>query len=325
MTRTAFLAVLVGAIAVAGFLAAAAGGSRARPSSPEQATTTYLPGPQAKYVVSESGMLHVVATGGTGGTNSQEDGFGGYGAVVTADFFVFRGEFLYVNVGSNGAVSTGGLSGSSASGGQGGNIPPDYQGFGGGGGGASVVSKCSLLSSSCTAVFYRRDEPRWIVAAGGGGAGEYDGCNGGNGGGGNPSEGNACAEPVVDPTDCGPWGGGTGISDHSTSAAGGGRCGTLAGPGSGGASDTGQPGADGIGPLGGNGFTADPASGGGGGGGGGYYGAGGGGWTFNWNVYGAGGGGGASFVGRAGRNASVGTDDSASPSVTITLTPGESH
>jgi hypothetical protein len=114
--------------------------------------------------------------------------------------------------------------------------------------------------------------------------------------------------------------GGDGVSDHCRTCAGGGYGATVLAAGAGGQSDTGQPGSGGVGPVGGNGYTATPNDGGGGGGGGGYYGGGGGAFTLNWAVWGAGGGGGSSFVANP-FTVTYGNDTTATPSVTITYTP----
>jgi hypothetical protein len=96
--------------------------------------------------------IHVVATGGRGGTSFS--GPGGFGAVVSADVAVTPGHSLYVEVGGNGAdqSSSGGFNG----GGAGGPSP------GSGGGGASDVRTASASAPDSLLT-------RLIVAGGGGG------------------------------------------------------------------------------------------------------------------------------------------------------------
>ncbi len=123
-------------------------------------------------------LLHVVAVGGKGYSTS-----GGFGAVATADLPVSPGEVLYVEVGGNGGLFTGGFNG----GGQGG-----YSGYGGGGGGASDVRTIPASRSDSLA-------SRLVVAGAGGGqsgsgtpggdAGQPGGGGGAGGGGGTSSAG----------------------------------------------------------------------------------------------------------------------------------------
>ena len=225
--------------------------------------------------------VHVVATGGAGGTAPAGGAPGGRGAVVSANVAVTSGT-LYVEVGGAGAGATGGFNGG------GGEVPGAY---GGGGGGASDVR---TISSSAPKTL----ESRLLVAAGGGGGGSENVCAGGPGGdaekGG--ASGSSCGWPA--PTGGGP---GTAMSGGATGT----NCCYPA--------LNGEPGVLG---QGGTGTTG----GGGGGGkyGGGSGGFGGGSGSIS-EVAGSGGGGGGSNLVPAGGTAVL-DENGAAPSVVITYT-----
>jgi fibronectin-binding autotransporter adhesin len=237
--------------------------------------------------------IHVVAIGGRGADGSDNSGFprppGGLGAKVEGDLTVTPGETLHVVVGGNATGQTAGFNG----GGEGGN--GNDEGFGGardgalgyGGGGASDIRTGEGLSS------------RLLVAGGGGGAGGQL-ITGGAGG-------NA----------------GAGGSDSPSSYAKGGGAGgaSVGGAGGEGVADGGF-GVDGAEGSGGDGGAGGLAHGGGGGGGG-YFGGGGGGGNGDIYLYGGGGGGGGSSYTHPTLviDASIDTDDSGTPSVTISYTP----
>jgi hypothetical protein len=235
--------------------------------------------------------IHVVATGGAGGTASDGGTPGGRAAVVSGDLAVASGP-LYVEVGGLGG-DTGGFNGggSGATGGFGSFLS-------GGGGGASDVR--TVANSAPNSL-----PSRLIVAAGGGGGGIYQeqrnpACPGGSGG--------DAGQPGGDGANCGAGtavGGGAGTA--TTGGAGGaGVCfAALSLDGTSGA--LGQGGTDNLdvpffGP-----------SGNGGGGGGGLYGGGGGGGTCMFDAGAAGGGGGSNLVPADGTSALA----SDPPSVTI--------
>ena len=289
------------------------------------ATQTFSPGPEQTFTLPSAGRLDVVVVAGTGGNNAQNDGFGGYGSVVTATFPSVSPGTYYVDVGANGGTPSGGASGTQPSGG---NSGTNCCIGGGGGGGASMILHCSLNSSTCRSLFYTGSEPRLVVAGGGGGAGNDDGCNGGNAGPGTPSasDGPNCAHG-------GGGGGGVGgngrdVTDYYIANTGavkgqGGRGATQGHAGAGGFSSDGfGPGAAGSGPFGGNGFTTTQNATLGAGGGGGYYGGGGGGsCDTSCGTYGAGAGSGSSWVMAGALNVTYGNDTSATPRVQVTYTP----
>lgn len=102
--------------------------------------------------------LDVVAVGGRGGAGAVPSGSanppGGFGAVARAELPVTPGQNLYVRVGGNGALVSGGFNG----GGDGGT----GNGFAGGGGGGSTDIR---TKSGATTIFSR------LITAGGGGGG----------------------------------------------------------------------------------------------------------------------------------------------------------
>jgi Bacterial Ig-like domain (group 3) len=249
-----------------------------------------------------AGVSSVTATavGGVGAAGTANGGAGGLGATVTGDLSVTPAGVLYVEVGGNGAGTTGGFNGGGASGGSFGCSPDS----GGGGGGASDIRTSPMLTSGSLS-------SRLIVAAGGGGGGGGTSvCGSGAAGGGGGAAGQPGDDGLLQP----PSGGlGTG--------GGGGGAGTQTAGGAGGAADTnpascgicsaGEPGTFAAGGAGGSGHAI-----GGGGGGGGYYGGGGGG-EGGGNGAGGGGGGGSSYApGGSTGIAASGTP----PSVTITYT-----
>ncbi len=89
----------------------------ALPRTALASTDTVFPGPEATYVV-PAGVtsINVTANGGYGSDNCDANSFGGYGSSVTATIPVTPGETLYIDVGSAGAVPTGGTSGTTPSG-----------------------------------------------------------------------------------------------------------------------------------------------------------------------------------------------------------------
>jgi len=246
--------------------------------------------------------VHVRAVGGHGGTGGNESLInGGFGAVAVADLAVSPGQTLYVEVGLNGGDGTvdvagaGGFNGGAA-GGLGIGQSPD--GAGGGGGGATDVrtrprSDSETLSS------------RVIVAGGGGGGG--------------------ATSPTASSESFGGNGGAAGQAGSTAGGGGGGGAGTASAGGAGGSTTGfGGPGAvsgsEGVGGAGGYAICTPNAYGcaTGGGGGGGWYGGGGGGAAADDNSAGGGGGGGSSHFGAGTTHASVTTDVSGVPSVTIT-------
>ncbi|MDX6208254.1 MAG: hypothetical protein QOE24_645, partial [Frankiales bacterium] len=104
-----------GTIAALGVLAAAPAG--ATPSTDcVQPTQTYAAGAQGSYVVPPGATtVDVVASGAAASSNYY--GSGGSGATVTTTLSVTPGEVLDYAVGTSGDMWTGGLSGTSPSGG----------------------------------------------------------------------------------------------------------------------------------------------------------------------------------------------------------------
>ena len=269
------------------------------------------------------GTLNVVAIGGAGGAGtvsnySGSPGDGGEGAQASASLAVDSGGTLYVEVGSDGTVSTAGHSCPSAStpgGGNGGGTggPACGGGNGGGGGGASDIRTTPAASSTLTAD--PATDPRLLVAGGGGGGGGAGSSgNNPNGGGGGNAGNSAITGAGV--------GGDAGICEFFSGNEGNGMPGGDGGTGAGGGSGGGPScplavspnlygdGTPGAGGDGGSALSVNQ-QGGGGGGGGGYTGGGGGGFlTFD----GGGGGGGGSSYGPAGVQISATT---AAPGVTI--------
>ena len=166
----------------------------------------------------------------------------------------------------------------------------------GNGGGASDVRTCSINSCALSS-----SDTREIVAGGGGGGGGYGGGGAGGSGGVDAfGDGGAGAPSFV----CGGFGDGCGGGGGTASAGGGGGVG----------SGSGAAGTLGNGGTGGNG---EAGAAGGGGGGGGYYGGGGGGAD-----YGGGGGAGSSYAARFVADATVATDSTGTPLVSITPVSG---
>ena len=171
-------------------------------------------------------------------------------------------------------------------------------GYGGAGGGASDVRTCSL--SACAIGAAPGPSDTRLVVAGGGGGGGWGAGGGGGGSGGVDALGDGGA-------------GGSGAENG-----GGGGGGSPYGPGAGGSGST-QAGAPGSFGSGGMGGADDLAT--GGGGGGGYYGGGGGGAS---NEQG-GGGAGSSFAARFVADATVATDTTGVPEVSITPVSGPQY
>jgi len=245
-------------------------------------------------------QLQAVGAQGGGGIASVIAA-GGFGAVVSGQLAVSPGETLYVEVGSNGNGSLGaatfgggGAGGSSAA----------------AGGGASDVRTIPISQTAATL------GSRLLVAAGGGGGGELSNTsaagstggsagidqNGNGAGGSNGPDATSTAQ------------GGTGGGGATPSAAGAGGSGGLGTVSSG---DAGAAGMVGVAGAGGSHAT------GGGGGGGGYFGGGGGGGGGRDNTGSGGGGGGggagSSYIAPFGvTNASIATDTTGTPQVTIT-------
>ncbi|MDX6245470.1 MAG: hypothetical protein QOE76_3193 [Frankiales bacterium] len=225
-----------GTLAALGVLAAAPAGASPTPGC-VQPTQTYAAGAQGSYVVPPGATtVDVVVSGAAASSNYY--GSGGSGATVTTTLSVTPGEVLDYAVGTSGDLWTGGLSGTSPSGGS---VTGWYGStYGSGGGGGTFITTDGGV----------------LVAAGGGGGSGYN-TNGG------------AAGPATPTTASGVFTGGDGAVSmpYSSPATGGG---STVGLGAGGG-QTG-PGYDGNGELGGN---AGDGSGSGGGGGG-YMGGGGG-------------------------------------------------
>jgi hypothetical protein len=259
--------------------------------------------------VTEVRVAAVGAPGEAPGVFMSESG--GYGATVGALVPVTPGQTLYVEVGDKGGFNGGGTGGA-------GNV--------GSGGGASDVRTCSMAATSCSGGSTSL-ESRLLVAGGGGGAGGTGAESGpglalltfnergGDGGsaGVSPQEGDIGDSATGA---AGGDGGGPGSVSEGGAAGAGGSGGTASGA-------SGGTGAQGSGGSGGGGGEASRDEGTGGGGGGGYYGGGGGGgsgYESGGPATGGGGGGGAgsSFIESSAAFASIGTDTSGTPSVTVT-------
>lgn len=271
-------------------------------------TLTYTtPGTTTVTLPAGVARVHVVAVGGRGGGLG-----GGYGAVVTADVRVDRGETagspieIHVTVAGNGAIGVAGAGGGGAAG-----LLP-FPTLAGGGGGASSLELCGPIRVNDACLFSRQ-----VVAGGGGGAGA-DGLPGAGGAG-----GSAGSTPAA---------GGAGSSTATLTAAGGGS-GAAAITGTAGsgsvssdpACEGGEAGAIGTSQAGGaGGVSADLAGHGdaGGGGGGTSGGGGGGGGAYCGDDTGTSGGGGGAGGSRAPTGGQIATDTTGQPSVTISYEPG---
>lgn len=307
------LGVIGGVGAVATVLAWSPGGARAAgsvcgangvfSSAGSTSTCTYTTAGEDTFVVpSGVSTIGVVAIGGRGsaGGNAVQQGAGGAGgagAQVSASLSVSPLSNLYVEVGSNGAPGSPGVSNQNvcpggAGGPNGGATGGDgrcTEGGGGGGGGASDLRTTPASASDLTS--------RLLVGGGGGGGG---GGTNGNGGVVGASGGNSGGSANTGAGD----GGGASDSNCGAIDAPGGQGNVGSGGGAGGSAPSnamfcfGSPGANGTpgsGGVGGDGNLAGGA--GGGGGGGGYVGGGGGGAA---GASGGGGGGGGSSFGPAG-------------------------
>jgi hypothetical protein len=250
-------------------------------------TTFYYTGGEQQFSVPTGyTTVMVTAVGGKGGTAST-GASAGWGASVTATVDLPAGTTtLYVEVGGNaGTGSAAGWNGGGASGST----------SAGAGGGASDVRTTSLTTALNTT------DTRIVVAGGGGGSGrtaEYcpslPGGSGGNAG-------------VSTASGAGNGGDGDYGTSCTTTRVYDGAPGGLGSPAGTGGFYSGSPGALG---QGGNGGGVNGA-----GGGGGYYGGGGGGAG---NYVGGGGGGGSSYWPSGAASASLSTDSSGVPSITIT-------
>ena len=337
--RRAVCVVIVGTLALSGAVALS---TPAQAAVPRAASFGYT-GSEQSYVVPASATslrMHVVGAPGAagGGThcgyyaNPNHSGScpaaaGGAGAVVDAVFPVCAacsvqpGQTLYVEVGGVGQAGSADDSvGPSAGGYNGGGR--SLRGSGGGGGGASDVQSSAGLAATSSR----------LAVAGGGGGGGSDGnsCGaegfsepGGAGGAGGDTAGNAGGSGADEYCYTGPKGGGGGRGGSRTGAGAGGVPGPVSN-----ICNIADPGTAGSGAQGGDGgweanFTGGrvPAVGGGGGGGG-YFGGGGGSGGSTCGAYdtlgAGGGGGGSSYYGSA--PATVGTDTTATPMVTLTVT-----
>jgi hypothetical protein len=243
--------------------------------------------------------VSVVAIGGVGGPGIST-GTGGFGAAVSGQLPTSPGATLFVEVGSNG-VAAGGDSFN------GGGSSATTDGTSGSGGGESDVRTVSMTDSATTLA------SRLLVAGGGGGGGGGEpnfNCPSGGGNGGD-------AGSNGDPATGGELAGQGGMSGDNGGGGGAGGGGTTSDGGNGGDGSPGQ---------GGSAETNYVAAGcGGGGGGGGLEGGGAGGQGGDSNGVegdGGGGGGGSSLVPSGG---SATTDNTGTPSVTITWTPPPDH
>ncbi|MDW5597162.1 Ig-like domain-containing protein, partial [Conexibacter stalactiti] len=228
-----------------------------------QVTFTYTGAEQCYTVPSGPGTLRVEAIGARGGANGRPtSAAGGSGARIAGDIAATPGSTLYVLVGGNGAVGTGGFNGGGAAGTSSWQVCDGwgcstYPTAGGGGGGATDIR--TLPSSNPLSL----DARLLVAAGGGGGGGAFFG--GGNGG----AAGQA----------------GSRVTFSLNEGVGG--AGTASAPGAGGAIG----GLSGSGAIGGAGSQY-----GGAGGGGGLYGGGGSGNDGSSYEYSGGGGGGSSLV-----------------------------
>ena len=115
----------------------------ARAANPITVSFAYTGAEQTFVVPQGVASLHVEAVGGTGGGYFSpvppRDRFfpGGAGGRVSADIVVQAGATLYIAVGGNGSLDSGGFNGGAPGGGQ------AITRFGVGGGGASVVKSSS--------------------------------------------------------------------------------------------------------------------------------------------------------------------------------------
>ena len=206
----------------------------------QTATFGFTDGEQEFTVPTGVFSIDVSAVGARGASTSSQ---GGLGALVEGELSVTPGETLYVEVGGNGGLGTGGFNGGGGA-----------QAGGGGGGGASDL-RTSPLSAGLS------PDDRLIVAGGGGGSGAH-GEEGGGAGGAAGSAGESIA-----PNE----GGGAGTSEAGGTA-GQGHC-SVANPGRLGTGGTGGDykyggGGGGAGYFGGGGGGGGCFAGGAGGGGG---------------------------------------------------------
>jgi hypothetical protein len=270
-------------------------------------------GSEQRFVVPQGvSSVSVQAVGGQGGTGqalgSNVNGAPGFGAVVGATLSVTQGEVLYTEVGGNGRSGSAAVQAAFNGGAAGAAVDESF--FGGGGGGASDLRLCSRTSSVCP-VGTPADSRVVVAGGGGGGGGPAPFGRGGSGGNGDVT---ATA-----------GGNGANLQGNTTEGGHGGGGGSLAGGGTGGQPGVGidpaLPGADGAAGRGGSAQVGLSSQNPGGGGGGGYYGGGGGGSGARGSsgqVGGGGGGGaGASFVAPSATNATIVTDATGAPSVTI--------
>ena len=233
-----------GTLAGLGVLAAAPAGATPGPAC-NQPTVTLPAGSAGSYTVPAGATLVSVTASGAkavdNGTFGSGGAHGGAGATVTTSLSVTPGQALDYTVGTAGSTSSGGLTGTSPSGG--GTTP--YSGnnyLGSGGGGATFVSTAGVV----------------LVAAGGGGGSGYYSLSGGAAG---PGGSTGVTAGSV-------YSGGNAAGRNGEVIQGGG---TTAGAGGPAGSSYGA-GFSGSGMLGGSGATSSGA----GGGGGGYTGGGGG-------------------------------------------------
>ena len=180
MRRLAGAVLLAAVICVAALWTALSSASGATASDTK--TFNFTGGEQVFVVPDGVTSISVRAVGGRGGTSGggtqpNTGASGGLGAVAAANLAVSPGQILFVNVGGNGAVVTGGFNG----GGAGGN-GDDHDG--GGGGGATDIRTISRAGGGGTL------SSRLVIAAGGGGGGGNSGSTSGTGGGLGGSTGN---------------------------------------------------------------------------------------------------------------------------------------
>jgi hypothetical protein len=146
------------------------GASGATTSATTTKTFNFTEGEQIFEVPDGVTSLDVLAVGGKGSVGYGASARGGLGAMATGTVAVSPGQTLFIAVGGNGGLSSGGWNG----GGPGG-------GVGGGGGGATDIRTISRAGSGNSLA------SRLIIAGGGGGSG-YGGFGGTGGGGGDAGD-----------------------------------------------------------------------------------------------------------------------------------------
>jgi hypothetical protein len=278
-------------VLAAGIGLSSAGG--ATPSASTTKTFSFTGGEEIFTVPSGVTSLNVLAVGGRGsnGAPGPSPGAGGFGASTTAELAVLPGQILFIEVGGNGGLLTGGFNGGGAAGSGGVEITQA-----GGGGGATDIRTISRAAAGNTLA------SRLIIAGGGGGGGGTGQSSAAGGKGGQAAKAGL-----------------SGNGSHGDNGGGGGGGGTG---GQGGTQTSGGLSFSGPGTLGqGGDGSSGSFSGGGGGGGGGKYGGGGGQTGLSGGGGGGGGGGSTSFAATA-TNTSFDTDSSGVPLLRLTYNTG---